>query len=113
MHNIKDIRNNLENFKKKLKDRNLDFDNKKFLKVDEINKNIIIKKETLEQEKKALSKSKDKSNFEKSKKISEEISSFVKEQQESQKILNKILFSLPNIAPVSYTHLTLPTMRIV
>jgi len=98
MHNIKDIRNNLENFKKKLKDRNLDFDTKKFLKVDEINRNIIIKKETLEQEKKTLSKSKDKSNFEKSKKISEEISSFVKEQQESQKILNKILFSLPNIA---------------
>ncbi|MDC1130567.1 hypothetical protein OAS59_01565 [Pelagibacteraceae bacterium] len=98
MHNIKDIRKNLENFKKKFKERNLDFDIKKFLKFDEINRNIIIKKETLEQEKKALSKSKDKSNFEKSKKISEEISSYAKEQQESQTNLNKILFSLPNIA---------------
>jgi seryl-tRNA synthetase len=98
MHNIKDIRKNLENFKQKFKERNLDFDTKNFLKFDEINRNLIIKKEKLEQEKKALSKSKDKSNFEKSKKISEEISSYVKKQQLSQKNLNKILFSLPNIA---------------
>ena len=98
MHNIKDIRKNLENFKKKLKDRNLDFNTKKFIELDELNRNIIIKKETLEQEKKSLSKSKDKSNFEKSNKLSEEISFYVKKQQESQKNLNKILFSLPNTA---------------
>ena len=49
MHNIKDIRKNLENFKKKLKDRNLDFNTKKFIELDELNRNIIIKKETLEQ----------------------------------------------------------------
>ena len=98
MHNIKDIRKNLENFKKKLKDRNLDFNTKKFIELDELNRNIIIKKETLEQKKKSLSKSKDKSNFEKSNKLSEEISFYVKKQQESQKNLNKILFSLPNTA---------------
>ena len=77
MHNIKDLRKNLDNYKKKFKDRNLDFDIEKFNKLDELNRKLI-KKETLEQEKKSLSKSKDKSNFDKSKKISEEISYFKK-----------------------------------
>ena len=98
MHNIKDLRNNLETFKKKLKDRNLNFDTSNFNKLDELNRKFIVKKELLEQEKKALSKSKDKTNFEKSKKISEEINILVKQQNESQKNLDKILFSLPNIA---------------
>ena len=74
MHNIKDLRKNLDNFKKKFKDRNLDFDIDKFNKLDELNRKLINEKEKLEQEKKSLSKSKDKSNFDKSKKISEEIS---------------------------------------
>jgi len=98
MHNIKDLRKNLDNYKKKFSDRNLEFDITKFNKLDEINRNLILKKETLEQEKKSLSKLKDKSNFEKSKDISEEISSLTKQQNESQKNLNQILFSLPNIA---------------
>ena len=70
MHNIKELRKNLENFKKKFNDRNLNFDVEKFNKLDKLNRNIIIKKEKLEQEKKVLSKSKDKKNFDKSKKIS-------------------------------------------
>ena len=78
MHNIKDLRKNLDNYKKKFKDRNLDFDIRKFNKLDELNRKLINDKEKLEQEKKSLSKSKDKSNFDKSKKISEEISSFKK-----------------------------------
>ena len=98
MHNIKDLRKNLDNYKKKFNDRNLEFDITKFNKLDEINRNLILKKETLEQEKKSLSKLKDKSNFEKSKDISEEISSLTKQQNESQKNLNQILFSLPNVA---------------
>jgi seryl-tRNA synthetase len=98
MHNVKDLRKNLDNFKKKLKDRNLNFDTSNFNKLDELNRKFIVKKELLEQEKKALSKSKDKTNFEKSKKISEEINILVKQQNESQKNLDKILFSLPNIA---------------
>ena len=40
----------------------------------QLNRDLIIKKEKLEQEKKILSKSKDQTNFIKSKKISEEIS---------------------------------------
>jgi seryl-tRNA synthetase len=98
MHSIKDLRKNLNNYKKKLKDRNLNFDIENFKKLDEINRKFINNKEKLEQEKKSLSKSKDKSNFEKSKKISAEISSLAKKQEESQKNLNRIIFSLPNIA---------------
>ena len=98
MHNIKDIRKNLENYKKKFKERYLDFDLEKFNILDEINRKLIANKEKLEQEKKILSKSKDKSNFSKSKKISDQIISLVKKQNESQNQLNKIIFSLPNIA---------------
>ena len=98
MHNIKDLRNNLDNFKKKFKDRNLSFDVKEFKKLDELNRKLINDKEKLEQEKKSLSKSKDKSNFEKSKKISEEIFAIGKKQEDSQNNLNKVIFSLPNVA---------------
>jgi len=98
MHNIKDIRKNIDTFKKKLKERNLVFDIDEFNLLDEANRNLINKKEKLEQEKKSLSKSKEMSNFEKSKKLSEEISILVKKQSESQKNLNQIMFSLPNLA---------------
>ena len=98
MHNIKDLRKNLESFNKKFKNRNINFDVEKFNKLDELNRKLINDKELLEQEKKSLSKSKDKSNFDKSKKISEEISLLSKKQNESQKNLNAIIFSLPNIA---------------
>jgi seryl-tRNA synthetase len=98
MHNIKDLRKDLNNYKKKIKNRNLDFDIEEFTKLDELNRNLIIKKEALEQERKIISKVKDKLNFDKSKKISLEISTLIKKQDESQKKLNQILFSLPNIA---------------
>ena len=98
MHNIKELRKNINNYKKKLKDRNLDFDVDKFNKLDDINRKIINAKEKLEQEKKTISKSKDKANFDKSKKLSEEISTLVKKQSQSQNDLNEIIFSLPNVA---------------
>ena len=98
MHNIKDLRKNLDIYKKKLKDRNLIFDVEKFNNLDELNRKLINDKEKLEQEKKSLSKSKDKSNFDRSKKISEEISVLVNEQNKSQNNLNQVVFSLPNIA---------------
>ena len=69
MHNIKDLRKNLDTFKKKLKDRNLEFDEVEFRKLDELNRKLINEKEQLEQKKKSLSKSKDVSNFDKSKKF--------------------------------------------
>ena len=52
MHNLKDLRKNLEFFKKKFNERNLNFDEKKFDKLDKINRDLINKKEQLEQEKK-------------------------------------------------------------
>ena len=98
MHNLKDLRKNPEIFKKKFQDRNVNFDTDFFKKKDIQNRDLINKKEKLEQEKKFLSKSKDTSNFEKSKKISEEISILTKKQYQSQKELDNIVFSLPNIA---------------
>ena len=52
MHNTKDLRKNLEKFKKKLLDRNFKFDIKLFEKLDNTNRELISKKEKLEQEKK-------------------------------------------------------------
>ena len=64
MHNIKDIRKNLENFKKKMSERNslIEFDS--LIELDQENRNLIQEKEKKEQEKKLLSKSKDPTNFE-------------------------------------------------
>ena len=98
MHNLKDLRKNLDILKKKFQNRNAQFDVNNFKKIDTLNRDLISKKEKLEQEKKILSKSKDKSNFSKSKKISEEISSLIKKQSKAQEELNKIIFSLPNLA---------------
>ncbi len=98
MHNLKDIRKNLNDLKKKFENRNVNFDEKDFQKKDAFNRELISKKENLEQEKKLLSKSNDKSNFEKSKKISKEISDLIKKQILSQNELDKILHSLPNLA---------------
>ena len=98
MHNIKDLRKNLDIFKKKLKDRNLNFDIENFTRLDELNRKLINDKEKLEQEKKNLSKSKDQSNFDLSKKISKEISVLINKQNESQSKLNQVIFSLPNLA---------------
>ena len=98
MYNLKELRKNLENFKKKFKDRNVNFDVNDFKKKDTLNRDLINKKEKLEQEKKLLSKSKEKSNFERSKKISNEISELIKKQIISQSEIDILTNSLPNLA---------------
>ena len=98
MLNLKDLRKNLDILKKKLKERNVEFDLDSFSKKDSLNRDLIIKKEKLEQEKKILSKSKDQDNFIKSKKISEELAILTKKQNDSQNDLNETLYSLPNLA---------------
>ncbi len=98
MHNIKDIKKNLNDYRKKLIDRNFDFKTDFFVNLDEENRRLITKKEKLEQEKKLLSKSKDKSNFEKSKKLSSQISMVANEQLIAQNKLNDFLHVIPNIA---------------
>ena len=98
MHNIQDLRKNLDTYKKILSERNVNFNVEDFIKKDTLNRELISKKENLEKEKKSLSKSKDKTNFEKSKKISNEIEILSKKQSKSQSELNKIIHLLPNIA---------------
>ena len=90
MHNIKDLRKNLNNFKKKLSDRNFDFKVDIFETLDNNNRKLISEKEKLEQEKKILSKSKDSANFEKSKKISDKISRISIEQDNIQNKLKSV-----------------------
>ena len=98
MHNLKEIRNNVERFKESLKKRFLDVDVEKILKLDEQNRKYIQEKEVLEKEKKDISKSKDKTLFERSKKISDEIEKISKQQFDLKNKLDKILSSIPNIA---------------
>ena len=98
MHNLKDLRKNLDLYVKSFKDRNVNFNIEDFKKKDALNRDLINKKEKLEQEKKILSKSKDKKNFEKSKKISLEIKDLIERQSSSQKDLDEIVSSLPNLA---------------
>ena len=97
MHNIKEIRNNIEIFKEALDKRFLDIDVDKILSLDENNRNYIQQREILEKEKKDISKSKDKTLFEKSKNISTEIEKINKLQAVIKKQLETILSSIPNI----------------
>ncbi len=96
MHNIKDIRKDIESFKETLKKRFLNIDVDKILNLDEENRKYIQQKETLEKEKKDISKSKDKTLFEKSKKITNEIEKIGKLQNTVKKELDDILSSIPN-----------------
>jgi len=98
MHNIKDIRKNLDFFKKKILERNSTINLDVLMDFDKTNRELIQKKEKKEQEKKLLSKSNDSSNFIKSKILSKEIDEITKEQIISQKKIFKILSTIPNIA---------------
>ena len=97
MHNIKEIRNDIESFKNALDKRFLKIDLDKILSLDENNRKYIQQRESLEKEKKDISKSKDKSLFEKSKKISFEIEKINKLQIIAKKELESMLSSIPNI----------------
>ena len=97
MHNIKEIRNDIETFKKALDKRFLDIDVEEILSLDENNRKFIQEREILEKEKKDISKSKDKTQFEKSKNISIEIEKISKLQFEAKNKLDTILASIPNI----------------
>ena len=97
MHNIKDIRKNVDLFNSGIKKRFIDINTDNILKFDEDNRKIIQEKENLEKEKKDISKSKDKSQFEKSKDISKKIEKLTKDQLEIKDKLDKILSSIPNL----------------
>ena len=97
MHNLKDIRNDFELFKKELQKRSVKTDFDLLKKLDEKNRLFIQKKEILEKEKKEISKSKDESLFKKSKEISNELDKISKEQKLIKKELYLILSSIPNL----------------
>ncbi|WP_415309238.1 serine--tRNA ligase [Candidatus Pelagibacter sp. Uisw_099_02] len=97
MHNIKEIRNDIEAFKEGLDKRFLDIDVDKILSLDEKNRNYIQQREILEKEKKEISKSKNKKLFEKSKNISTEIEKINNLQKVVREQLETILSSIPNI----------------
>ena len=97
MHNIKDIRNDIESFKKALEKRFLVIDVNEILSLDENNRKYIQQREILEKAKKEISKLKDKSLFEKSKDISIEIEEINKLQVVIKNELESILSSIPNI----------------
>ena len=97
MYNLKEIRKDFNSFEKALKKRSLKLDLDKLKKLDLQNREFIQKKETLESEKKNISKSKDKSLFEKSKKISSEIDEISKQQKIVKENLDKMLSNIPNI----------------
>ena len=97
MHNIKEIRKDFSKFQKSLEKRNINVDFEKIQKLDEQNRDLIQKKESLEKEKKDISKSKDESLFKKSKEISKELDKIVEDQKQIKFYLDSLLSSIPNI----------------
>ena len=97
MHNIKDIRKDIDNFKNSIKNRNVDIDFDKILNLDEDNRKLIQEKEKLEMEKKTISKSKDEKLFAQSKEISNKIDDLSKNQKIIKDQLDVILSSMPNL----------------
>ncbi len=97
MHNLKEIRKDFENFKKCLEKRSVDVDFDKLKNLDIKNREFIQKKESLEKEKKEISKSKDTALFSKSKEISKEIDKLIDQQNKIKDELDIILSNIPNI----------------
>ena len=97
MHNLKEIRKDFKAFKLAIEKRTIKIDLDEIQNLDVENRDLILKKETLEKEKKEISKSKDKSLFEKSKEISLEIDEITKKQKLVKENLDNILSNLPNV----------------
>ncbi len=97
MHNLKEIRKDFSKFEKDLEKRSVKIDFNNLKKLDELNRDLIQKKENLEKEKKDISKSKDENLFKKSKEISMELEKISEEQKNTKTELDNILSSIPNI----------------
>ena len=98
MHDINLIRNQPDLFKKKIEERNTNIDLQNLLNLDKKNRELIQNKEKFEQEKKIISKTKDKSQFSRSRDISKQIEKLSKEQLIIKSQIKKIISSLPNLA---------------
>ena len=98
MHDIKLIRKESDFFLKKISHRNTKVDLKSILDLDKKNRELIQNKENIEQEKKTISKTKDKNKFNRSKEISKTIDELDKSQIKIKSQIDSSLSSLPNIA---------------
>jgi len=97
MHNLKEIRKDFTKFAKSLEKRSVNIDFSNLKKLDELNRELIQKKESLEKEKKEISKSKDVNLFTKSKEISTELEKISEKQKKTKSELDDILSNIPNI----------------
>ena len=97
MHNLKSIRENLAVYKDKISKRNVKINFDQLIEFDKKHREIIGNKEKLEQQKKIISKSQDKKQFEQSKKISKEIDILIIEEKKMNQKISNILDVIPNI----------------
>ena len=98
MHDIKIIRKDTKAFLKKISERNIKIKIEDLLDLDKKNRELIQKKEKLEQEKKIISQKKDKNLYQRSKEISLEVEILNKEQNEKKEQINLLISNIPNIA---------------
>ena len=97
MHNLKEIRKDFFAFSNALEKRLIKIDLDNLKKLDLKNRELINKKETLEKEKKNISKSKDQTLFKKSKEISIELEKIIENQKILKNELDNLLSIIPNI----------------
>jgi seryl-tRNA synthetase len=97
MHNLKEVRKDFSEFAKSLEKRSVNIDFTNLQKLDQLNRDLIQKKEALEKEKKEISKSKDESLFKKSKEISIVLEKVSESQKQTKIQLDDILSNIPNI----------------
>ncbi|MSP10609.1 MAG: serine--tRNA ligase [Pelagibacteraceae bacterium] len=97
MHNLKEIRKDFFAFSNALEKRLIKIDLDNLKKLDLKNRELINKKETLEKEKKDISKSKDQTLFKKSKEISIELEKIIENQKILKNELDNLLSIIPNI----------------
>ena len=107
MHNLKEIRKDFSKFEKDLEKRSVKIDLNNLKKLDELNRDLIQKKENLEKEKKDISKTKDKSLFSKSKEISQSIDKI--NDQQSKIKSNFGIFPDFNTSTLSFSSFPLGT----
>ncbi len=99
MHDIKEIRKNLDFYQKKISERGrINISLNELLSLDKKNRDLIQKKENLESKKKDISKSQDKKNYEQSKKLSEEIILIESEREKIVLQIKNYLNNIPNLA---------------
>ena len=99
MHDIKEIRKNLDFYNKKISERGkTNINLNELISLDIKNRELIQKKEQLESKKKKISKTQDKTNYELSKNISTEIISIETQREKIVTEINTILNNLPNLA---------------